>query len=243
MTTQTDRTILAAVDFGEASARAVEVAGALARHWPATLRLLHAENPEAPVYFTHEQLEALAAQRQQLQAQAVAFLESFGRQHTAQPFTPVVTPQSPTDAILEHASSADLTVMGTHGRRGPSRWWLGSVAERVLREIESPLLVVHARDDVSALFSRVCVCAEAPQAGDRALALAEDLARLHAGTVTDRREVTAPSEAAEAASLIVVGIPPPDTHMAWSPFRLSCIRKASGAMLFVPERDESGIGS
>jgi Universal stress protein family len=25
---------------------------------------------------------------------------------------------------------ADLIVAGTHGRRGPGRWWLGSVAER-----------------------------------------------------------------------------------------------------------------
>jgi nucleotide-binding universal stress UspA family protein len=32
-----------------------------------------------------------------------------------------------------HAWGADMIVMGTHGRRGPGRWLLGSVAERVAR--------------------------------------------------------------------------------------------------------------
>jgi len=40
---------------------------------------------------------------------------------------------------------ADLVVMSTHGRSGPSRWVLGNVAERVLRHGETPLLLVHAR--------------------------------------------------------------------------------------------------
>jgi nucleotide-binding universal stress UspA family protein len=44
----------------------------------------------------------------------------------------------------EKKVNADLTVMSTHGRSGPSRWVLGSVAERVLRHGETPLLLVHA---------------------------------------------------------------------------------------------------
>ena len=49
MTTDSGRSILVPVDFSEASARAVEVSGALARPWPARLRLLHAETLDAPV--------------------------------------------------------------------------------------------------------------------------------------------------------------------------------------------------
>ncbi len=40
---------------------------------------------------------------------------------------------------------ADLVVMSTHGRSGATRWVLGNVAERVLRQGETPLLLVHAR--------------------------------------------------------------------------------------------------
>jgi nucleotide-binding universal stress UspA family protein len=42
---------------------------------------------------------------------------------------------------------ADLIVMSTHGRSGLGRWALGSVAERVLRYSEIPLLLVNARAD------------------------------------------------------------------------------------------------
>lgn len=38
---------------------------------------------------------------------------------------------------------ADLVVVGTHGRRGFSRWFLGSVAGRTARITQTPLLMVH----------------------------------------------------------------------------------------------------
>lgn len=39
---------------------------------------------------------------------------------------------------------ADLIVMGTHGRRGIARWFVGSVAGRVARIAQTPLLLVPA---------------------------------------------------------------------------------------------------
>jgi nucleotide-binding universal stress UspA family protein len=41
-------------------------------------------------------------------------------------------------------SGVDLIAMATHGRSGFSRWLLGSVAERVLRHAEVPVLLVRA---------------------------------------------------------------------------------------------------
>jgi nucleotide-binding universal stress UspA family protein len=48
------------------------------------------------------------------------------------------------DAINEFqkSSSADLVVMGSHGRKGIKRFILGSVAEAVLRSLECPILIV-----------------------------------------------------------------------------------------------------
>ena len=60
--------------------------------------------------------------------------------HALREFDAVFTEGSVTAAIIEAAGRADLVVMGTHGRRGPSRWWLGSVAERVVHESESVIL-------------------------------------------------------------------------------------------------------
>lgn len=43
------------------------------------------------------------------------------------------------------ANRIDLIAMCTHGRRGPGRWTLGSVADRVLRASSTPTLLVRAR--------------------------------------------------------------------------------------------------
>ncbi|HTU83470.1 MAG TPA: universal stress protein [Candidatus Acidoferrales bacterium] len=54
----------------------------------------------------------------------------------------------PFDEILRFAKrqNADAIVMGTHGRSGLSRLFLGSVAESVLREAECPVIVVRERN-------------------------------------------------------------------------------------------------
>ena len=51
----------------------------------------------------------------------------------------------PSRVILDYAdeNGIDLVVMGTHGRRGIVRFLLGSVAERVLRLSETPVLAVR----------------------------------------------------------------------------------------------------
>ena len=50
------------------------------------------------------------------------------------------------DIILDAARSggAELIVMGTHGRTGVKRLFLGSVAEHVLRHADCPVVTVHA---------------------------------------------------------------------------------------------------
>ncbi|SDX40746.1 Nucleotide-binding universal stress protein, UspA family [Collimonas sp. OK242] len=44
---------------------------------------------------------------------------------------------------------ADLTVLGTHGRRGVRRLLMGSVAEHFVRISERPVLLVHANEQAS----------------------------------------------------------------------------------------------
>jgi nucleotide-binding universal stress UspA family protein len=52
----------------------------------------------------------------------------------------------PREGILSAAKkvSADLIVMGTHGRRGLARALIGSVTEAVVRSAPVPVLTVHA---------------------------------------------------------------------------------------------------
>jgi nucleotide-binding universal stress UspA family protein len=52
----------------------------------------------------------------------------------------------PVAAILEKGKSADLVVMGTHGRTGLSRFLMGSVAYGALKHTTAPMLVVPSPD-------------------------------------------------------------------------------------------------
>lgn len=51
----------------------------------------------------------------------------------------------PSTTLLEVAKNekADLIVMGSHGRTGLRRLWLGSVAESVVREATIPVLIIR----------------------------------------------------------------------------------------------------
>jgi nucleotide-binding universal stress UspA family protein len=50
----------------------------------------------------------------------------------------------PADEILDYADhkQIDLIVMSTHGKSGISRWWSGSVAEKVVSQSLVPVLIV-----------------------------------------------------------------------------------------------------
>jgi nucleotide-binding universal stress UspA family protein len=144
MTTHVPPRILAAVDFGEASASGLALAGVLAETFGASLVVLHAETLEMPPYFTDAQMQTLEAERLEARAQAAEYIRRYAAQHTPVPVEPLVDDGPAVDAILRAARGVDLVVLGTHGRRGPRRWWLGSVAEAVVHDSPVPVLVTHA---------------------------------------------------------------------------------------------------
>jgi nucleotide-binding universal stress UspA family protein len=232
--------ITVAVDFGDASARAVAVAGCIAARCGAgTLRLLHADAGEAPPYITSEQLDALKRQWHDADAQTAHALSRFAREHTSTPFVVAIERRAPVEAIL--AAAADLVVMGTHGRHGPKRWWLGSVAEQVLRATDRPLLIVRATESAAApppeqLFDRVIVHASAPIAGDAALALARRLTECFGGVVADvRHGLIEPELERHRATLLVAAVPQPRSAAWTSNYGEPLVRFCGVPILFVPE--------
>ena len=53
---------------------------------------------------------------------------------------------APVKVILDESANYDIIVMGTLGRTGMSKLLMGSVAERVVRASQCPVLVVRAED-------------------------------------------------------------------------------------------------
>lgn len=141
--------ILCAVDFSEPSARALQYAVALAERLGAEVEVVHAFQlptyavADGAVEFPPYLQEDLAKRLQERLEQFVkdtAGTASKARYHLAEgvPYLEVVK------AAKDH--QADLIVIGTHGRTGLSHMLLGSVAERVVRTAEVPVLTIRSPD-------------------------------------------------------------------------------------------------
>jgi len=62
--------------------------------------------------------------------------------------TTTVEEGNPEEVILAkaEADASTLIAMATHGRSGVSRWLLGSIAEKIVREAKNPVFLVRAKD-------------------------------------------------------------------------------------------------
>jgi nucleotide-binding universal stress UspA family protein len=232
------KTVLVAVDFGDASVRALAIGGVVASAFGARLRALHAERFEPPPYFTLEQIVRLEAERRVAQAAATDHLAQFAAEAAAYSVESVVVDEPPVDAILGGAATADLIIAGTHGRRGPGRWWLGSVAERVVRAASIPVLVTRAaatppRD----VFERIAFVQDGGHAEPAARACAEHLGTIAGGSLVEGGPV-AQCEAGvmQRASLVVIA----SSHDRPSWGITDSLAKVLGAcqrpVLFIPTR-------
>lgn len=140
------RRILSPVDFSKASQRAFETAVDLAARLDAEVRAMHVYQLPAStlpdgVMETPTDLETVLEERLEKQ------LSEFVKQ-TATEGVNITTGLAEGVPYVEitraaKAFDADLIVIGTHGRTGLAHLLLGSVAERVLRISEIPVLVVQ----------------------------------------------------------------------------------------------------
>jgi len=60
--------------------------------------------------------------------------------------TRVEVDESPVTAILRHAKSVDVVAVATHGRKGLSRLFLGSVADKLVRGASVPVLLYRPKE-------------------------------------------------------------------------------------------------
>jgi nucleotide-binding universal stress UspA family protein len=105
--------------------------------------------------------------------------------------------QDPVAAIRDavHARSADLIVMGTHGRRGLQHAFLGSVTERVLRTLDAPVLAVKEDAEGAAKpIAKILLAVDFSPHSDRAVAAAGALAARLSASVDVVHAFDLPSE-------------------------------------------------
>lgn len=227
--------ILVAVDFGDASSRALRVAGDLARAFDAHITAVHAETFEAPPYFTREQLRVIEQQRRAARRDAAHYLSRTASQLAGIEVEPIIADSPPAEAILEAARDQDLIVMGTHGRRGPARWWAGSVAERVVREARVPVLVVRAGANGAAqLFKSIAIIARRGTFDGPARRYARGLATQFKGECSQESSMSLREAAIEPATLVVIAQPGADASAITQAAADRALRSCRKPVLLVP---------
>jgi nucleotide-binding universal stress UspA family protein len=137
--------ILCPVDFSPASLRAAQYAIELAQRYAAQLHLLHIVSPilytaELHPYTVSEVIDSLKRQS----VRDMKRLERRARAADVTVYGDIRTGdiRHEIDSAIR-ATKADIVVMGSHGRRGLKKWFLGSVTEGMLRRSPVPVITLR----------------------------------------------------------------------------------------------------
>jgi universal stress protein E len=145
------RHVLVAVDLSVDSAAALAAAKALGLLQAVPIEILHVFDPMARGLVsmaTHSPQAVehyVAMSRQEASDALAAFLSTVD--FAGVEYTVRVLEGPPAATITQAAQGAGLVVVGTRGRTGAARVFLGSVAEFVVRSVDADVLVARAVRD------------------------------------------------------------------------------------------------
>lgn len=140
----------------------------MARRFGSSLHVLHVEEPGAP-----SESDGVAAE--EAIERAVETVADEGIDAT----TAVIESDEPVhQALIEYVTEhgIDCIVMGTQGRHGLDRFFLGSVAERTLREAPVPVMTVHEESDADEAIDRILIPTDGSDGADAAVEYGVELA-------------------------------------------------------------------
>lgn len=183
------RNIIVATDFSPASELALNYALAIARRYDSHVYVVHAIRPDLYTLTPPEASSGMVHLVRQAAEQEMAHLLISGRLREV-PHQAVIEEGDVWGVISDHTSKndADLIVIGTHGRTGFERMFLGSVAERVFRLSSRPVLTVgpgvgkQPPDEVE--LKRIVYATDFSPASRRGLPYAVSLAQEHQARLT-----------------------------------------------------------
>jgi nucleotide-binding universal stress UspA family protein len=143
--------ILCPIDFSSASKRALSNAIIMARKFRAELTILSVCELQEASWFSSEEAKEEENNSRYLKhkKQFDAFLEGFSL--TGLKWVKECPKGKPAEEILSAISGKmiDLLVMGTNGRTGLNRLIMGSVTEKVIREVPCSFLTLKSEDAFS----------------------------------------------------------------------------------------------
>lgn len=183
------RRLLVPLDGSDFAAQALPIAAALALRCQAAVHLVTVHHPSLGFIDPAAGAVALAELEQSVRLQEEEYLQRKAAELTAQgiPVALSVRSGEPAAELARHAAAEaiDLVVMTTHGRGGVSRLWLGSVADRMIRKSERPVLLLRPDAIVSldTLLADVLVPLDGSVRAESVIAKIEDLLGQAASTL------------------------------------------------------------
>lgn len=163
--------ILLPLDGSGLAESAIACAQALAQRWQAELVLVSVTEPFVPIGLGPQPNISLQMQDETLAASR-EYLKSI---HDRVDGTVQVKTLHLLGTAREELAAAaekegcDLIVMASHGRSGPARWLLGSVAESVLRQATCPVMLLRAPAPEVGEFSNILLPTDGSEASQRVL--------------------------------------------------------------------------
>ena len=144
------RRILHPTDFTRASTAAFKRAVARAKADRAQLLIVHVLSPAVPMagegYISPKVYDDLESSAQNYAKKRLAALQAKARAAGAKAVTLLMDGVADQQIVrAARSKKADLIVIGTHGRTGLAKFFLGSVASRVVATAPCPVLTVRGR--------------------------------------------------------------------------------------------------
>lgn len=178
--------ILVPLDFSDVSVNALHSAETVAKLYDGRITPFHSYMPvnelNTPYSFDisstpmedYEQIEEALTNRLREMSEAEIDEKYLSK--------PVVSMGNPAQSIVDHAKDFNMIVMNTHGRTGFSRFFLGSVSEKVLRMAHIPVLIVNKERELKG-FERLLVTTDFSEHSKQAFPVAREIAEKAGSTL------------------------------------------------------------
>jgi nucleotide-binding universal stress UspA family protein len=182
--------LLVPIDFSEGNQYALQAAEKLALLFDGTITPFHSyvpasetydydifgiESAAAPMIPDIEEMEELHRGQLQEYCEEIISKELLN--------DPVIAIGNPVSTIIEAADEAAFIVLGSHGRSGFSRFFMGSVSDKILRTAHKPVLIVGKEKQLKS-FDKIMLTTDFSEHSKEPFPLAVEIAQKAQAHVT-----------------------------------------------------------
>lgn len=137
--------IIVPIDFHKHTDQIIDYAGYIAKKFDAKLHVIHVV--ESPPTYVGYDYATLGSFEEEVMEHSKKMMQKIieKNQNTLAGCEEKIIKGDIVNSIIQYTKdvNGDLIIIGTHGRKGLSKMWLGSVAERVIKRAPCPAITCN----------------------------------------------------------------------------------------------------